>query len=191
MAIRKRKDSPAATAALRKKIPVTQQELAQYCGISATLLALHEKGTRSINSKATIKLDELEITFASHINALARAAAQTMPEVDTQLAAKLSRKAVALRKQVSSLTGKLEDKRNLLQQQEIWLSFVQHKIESLPVSKENNGDRLWLEVQQANVAHKVKKGKEEKLKLQLQVALAAAAADVHDSFEKRMRKGKL
>ena len=47
----------------REKISITQQYLAEYLGISQTLLSLYEKGLRNLPSAAALKLAKLELAY--------------------------------------------------------------------------------------------------------------------------------
>lgn len=192
MISKRRKSSQTATAVLRTKIPVTQQELAQYLGISSTLLALHEQGARSISSKATIRMAELEMAMDSHLKTTAKTIKQ--PVVDKaflEMATTVSRRAATQRKKVMAIQRRLERKNAVHEQLQAWYSFIQKKMTSLPVNKDTRGDHLWLGLQEDKFSRKLKSWDKEKLQLQLQAELAQAAAAVHESFEARLRKGKM
>ncbi len=177
--------------------PVSQRQLAQYLGISPSMLHMAESSryiSHSLSPAASTKLAEL---MGVHLQvqksgkpgpssrkrqeAFSTDAAKTIKRLG--LGADHSHyKALVLARRLADMTAKEQADRQ-------WLNTADRLLSTLPGNKESKKDRTWLELQQLLVLKRLRKnGPLEQAKLELQIKLEKARTAVTRAMIKKLEK---
>lgn len=175
----------------REQISITQQHLAEYLGISRSLLSLYEKGLRNLPASADIKLSKLQLSYLQLQQAKTKTKAdslypylqkdhdKTKKEIKNHAAICSYKKQLAER-QLNSM-GKEYEKAIAL------LGLLDVVSSTTPKNKKSGIDHLWIEVQKNEALKKlVRHGSAAQAKLEAKIQTLNAEAAIYDKVHKRM-----
>lgn len=185
------------TSLLRNRLAISQRDFADYLGISQSLLAMNEKSLRSLPLKASLKETELELEFQNMQKSKGQSSSwlalqPAFDKQDEKLYHEMDYNVKHHELKAKILESRLGELINTQQQQKAWLEIIDKKLASpSDKSKEKSSDKLWLEMQQAEVSQKLlKNSNTAQAKLQLQIDLLRATANVYESFRQKLSKEK-
>ena len=176
---------------VRESLSISQQHLADYLGISRSLLSMYEKNLRSLPAKASLKLAELELIYHRLNTKTSRLkTAPSHPEMEKH--------AVKTKKAIKAHADTCNYKIMLLQKKldtmihehskALILQQLLDELESPAVKKNQHSlENLWIQVQKNEALKKmIRHGEISRAKLQAELEVLEAAADIynrlHDSI---------
>ena len=170
---------------VREKLSISQQYLADYLGISRSLLAMYEKNLRSLPTKASLKLAELELIYYRLNTKTGRLkTAPSHPEMERHTvktkkaikahAATCNYKIILLQHKLDTMIN--EHSKALMLQQ------LLDELESPEVKKNQRSlENLWIQVLKNEALKKmIRHGEISRAKLQAELEVLAAAADIYN-----------
>ncbi len=182
---------------LPKLFPVSQRQLAQYLGISPSMMNMAESPrhpSHNLSSASSIKLAELVLAHQQEQKAgspgvSVRKRQETFNRDAAKVIKTLEQVADFSLSRAKVLTRSLADMTAREQADSQWLNTVDRLLATLPVNKETKGDRTWLELQQLLVIKRLQKnGRLEQAKLQMQVQMEKAKAAINRAMIKKLKK---
>lgn len=172
---------------VKRDIPVSQRELANYLGISPSMFHMAESShylSHNLSSRNSLKL--LGLTLAQLEVQKTRQAGPScqlvQDSVDKNIAkaiGDLEYEALRLERKAREDQQKLDDMISREREDRDWLNTVDHLLANIPDTKDKDKDRGWLESQQETVSARLKKNSrlaQVKLQLQMEVDKARARA---------------
>jgi transcriptional regulator with XRE-family HTH domain len=137
---------------LREALDLSQEHMAIYIGVTRSLLAMAEKGTRSLPVKAYLRMAQLEKSLRSNVQYKA-ASLQQHATADAALvrnhAKKCIEKAAVIKLQLAALE---KDYQQCLTA----LLATGYLMNQLPEGEAGKKDRLWLELLELQTLKKMK-----------------------------------
>lgn len=175
---------------LRDRFTLSQQDMADYLTITRSLLSMVETGARVLPVEALHRLATLERFY--HSTSEARGSLRFTPDAEMQKKDAKSAQALAVRcNQCRTVAQRLQKKLEAMQQgfKNIlgWQYMMEEMMNNLPASRQGEGDRLWLEIQQRAIPAKLSRyAPAVQAKLQAEIELLHAEADIKERLQKRL-----
>lgn len=163
-----------ATKSIRQIFDLTQQQLADYLGVSRSRLALAETGRRDLPVSALIRLAGLEKSLHNNISYKQQ---HLHVQAGKDLAA-MRRHAKACQHKARAAKMKLDELQQNYQHCVMALMAVDQLLNNLLPAKENRKDQLWLELLLAQTLKKLNRcgpAAQVKIKLTMQALEMQAA----------------
>jgi len=176
-----------------RRLSISQGDLAQYLGISVSLLSMYDKSLRQLPSKASLKLTRLEDDYrkAATAKIMSRSLAALQPVFQEQLekaAQKMMEKLEDQRYLKKQLVDKLNEMTEKEEQDKIWLNVLANKLETLSPEEVSANDGRHLDHLHEKIVQRLKKTNKEKLKLQLEIELLEAGVGVYEAQHLKLKK---
>ncbi len=178
-------------------LPVSQQDLAIYLGVSVTLLSMTKTGrhgTRQLKPAASLKMTKLLNAHLSpgkanlHSPSLTKMKEESRDQY-SQLAKSMLDEAADLDSQAKRLKGQLDKMMKTVAEAEHWMSTVDQLLASLPGGKESVKDRQWLECQKVITLERLdKNGIPAQLNLETQIETKKAKARFYRAAQKKLMR---
>ena len=182
----------------REKISITQQYLAEYLGISQTLLSLYEKGLRNLPPAAALKLAKLELSYYQLQQAktkktitplhphLQKHSDKTKKAMEYHAETCNYKKQLAQR-QLDTMTKEYAKATELM----VLLDRLSNAVGQRPTgggkNKETSIDHLWIEVQKNEALKKmIRHGDASRAKLQAKIQSLEAEAGIYERLYSKM-----
>lgn len=176
-------------------LPVSRKDLAEYLGISPTLMTLASSNdpSRNLRSQASLRLSSLEL---SHLQ-LSKKSRDYQPPVPAHkkkaletAARKLEADAASFTSKAVQLRFKLEKMQEEYESARQWMYTVEQLLEKLPANKESKFDKAWLNNQQGVSTEKMdKNGLQAQLKVEMEIQLLEAKATISRNAAGKIRGG--
>lgn len=182
---------------LPKLFPVSQRQLAQYLGISPSMMNMAESPrhpSHNLSSASSIKLAELILAHqhgqkAGTPGASARKRQEAFNSDAGKAIKTLELVADHSLGRAKVLARSLADMNAREQADSQWLNTVDRLLAALPKNKQSANDRIWLEYQQQPVLKRLQKnGRLEQANLEMQIKLEKAKAAINRALIKKLKK---
>ncbi len=178
---------------MSNRLFLSQRELADFLGVSVSLVTMYETGRRSLPKGLSEKLTNLEIDFEKSKAAKTRVDASKqlqnkLVEQDQAAVSKMLVKISTNRPYVEILQPKFLALSEKIQAKSAWYNFVGQKLQDLVVDKSTTRERLWLNMQQADVLAWLIKANKQLNKLTLKIDMLLAEAAVYERHAARLKR---
>ena len=172
--------------AIRKKLGLNQQQVAEWLGISRSLVALYEREERKLPHSAVVQLAALEIALygIQQTRLTAGHKQQSNPhsfQRHEYAKRSLNRQAKACGFKAAKMRMKLITLKTAHEQMAEWLEAIESLILQLPKDPGNNMKLLWLQAQQQMALKKLQEcDPAAQLIMEAKIAVMDAAKEVHE-----------
>ena len=182
----------SAIKEIRRKLSLSQYQLADILGVSRALVNLAETGKREIKTEKFISLLSLSDI---HVDQKAKQPLSdsyakfqnTYTEYEKMESNKLKASADKYRARVLLDELKLDKMIKEFEQSKLWLNIIEMRLTALEEKKENEKERLGLEVQQATISSKLWQcGNIAQGKLRKKIFLLKAQIEINELLLKGM-----
>jgi len=173
----------------REKLSITQQHLAEYLGISRSLLSLYEKGLRNLSPSAALKLSQLELSYYKLQNQKNKKKAPVHPHLEKHL--------VKTKKNLKSHAENCSYKKIMAERQlekmakehakALVLMELLDAMDYSPKTKETGIDQLWIAVQKNEAIRKmIRSGDAAQATIQARILSLEAESAVYERFHSKI-----
>ena len=179
---------------LRKQFGLTQEQLANYLGISRSTLNMYEQGQRSLSSGALLKLGRLEIAYM----AAKESRLQKIKEIKTFAASdntariinSLQQKVMECRRLAVVLEKRLQEARQQYDNLGSLVVLTEIIAVDLPGDEDMIADNMWLDIVKKDAYRQaVVVGPEEQFLLQHRINLLLKEAAAHEAALDQLASG--
>jgi transcriptional regulator with XRE-family HTH domain len=180
---------------------VTQNQLAIFLDVSPSLMAMFEKGLRSLPYSATMKLAGLEADFNKNKSikkrgSFAHPLQSTLDKSDDKRTATYLKHLKRQHMTATLLQYQLDQFIQSYEYDKIWLDIIDHRLDALrlatlPKTEEFTRDTEWLELQQGSITERIKKNHNVIAGLQLKVDLLRAEVGVYEGRLKNQEESEI
>jgi len=170
---------------LRRRIGISQSDMAGYLGISPSLFAMWEQGHRSLPAAAFLKYTALETSLQQHreqkkTGKLKQQLQGRFETMHQKAAQKALNKTSMHRPRAERMRRQLADREQQYANQLAWISVLDEQLASFAAKKQLKGERLWLEVQRDAVTKQLLKSKADMVKMRLDIDVLIAVAGLYE-----------
>ncbi len=176
---------------IRSKYLLTQQQLADWLGVSRPLITLAEKGARSLPTAAFIKLAEMEKSYHAALQ-------QKKQLTDAKLEAGIRQQKVLKAKRVKNRAeicrlnaGMMKYKLNKLVKEhesaKTCMKAISILLAGQSTGKKESGQKIWLGIRELEMRKRLmRSGEHMQAMLQHKIDLFLSEAHIHERLERRL-----
>jgi len=169
---------------LRRRIGISQLDMANYLGVSPSLFAMWEQGHRSLPPASLQKYTALETLLQQHGQKKTGKLKQQLQDRFETMHQRTTKKALNKismhRPRAENLRRQLADREQQHADQLAWISVLDEQLAPLAAKKHSKGERLWLEVQRDAITKQVLKSKADMVKMRLDIDVLIAVAGLYE-----------
>jgi transcriptional regulator with XRE-family HTH domain len=174
---------------LRVNLGITQEEFADYLGVTRTLLSMNEKGFRSLPTPALLKMANLEIIYHNFLKVV-----KSKKTSATARHPQLQKHHEKLKKSMRDHAAFCHDKKNVLQYKlekmqkehayaETWSLLLDDLLAKHQKEKSIDFDPQWLEAQKKSTLKKMMRcGTASQAKLQATIQILGVEAQLYNKL---------
>jgi transcriptional regulator with XRE-family HTH domain len=176
------KSSKKKRGLLRRRIGISQSDMASYVGVSSSLFAMWERGRRNLPLTAFLKYTALEALLQQQkkTGKLTQQLQDRFETTHQKVAQKALHKISMHRPRAERLRKQLANREQQHAGHLAWISVLDEQLASPAAKKHSKGERLWLQLQQDAIAKKLIKNKTDMAKMQLDIDVLIAVAGVYE-----------
>ena len=145
-------------------LPVSQRQLAQYLGISSSMMHMAESSRHPAHQLSTAASGKLTALVLAHVQQQKKRGGRSWQKLQGKIIQELTKRQALLEATAAHAEAKVEvlaDRLKQMPQQEAedrqWLNTIDHLLERTADTKAGQADRQWLELQQVLAEKRLQK----------------------------------